>query len=199
MRSSGLRGESIKVKDGFERDFLIPPGRARCATPPAKADLVAKRAELEKAASPQDTAAVLDVRLPLDQHLGAPVDYGLYLVGRMAHEVSLVDFGVPDFNLDSDRGYAWHCWDWDRSDIPCVPDINPAFGEDYGYPLPCTSPQLFHADHDCPSVPGRWYDESEDLAVHYLPGGNPGTCPPRKPHEPNTDPNWRERARHGKG
>ena len=56
------------------------------------------------------------------------------------------DFGVPDFNLDSDRGYAWHCWDWDRSDIPCVPDINPAFGEDYGYPLPCTSPQMFHAE-----------------------------------------------------
>ena len=157
------------------------------------------RAELEKVASPQDTAAVLDVRLPLDQHLGAPVDYGLYLVGRMAHEVSQVDFGVPDFNLDSDRGYAWHCWDWDRSDIPCVPDINPAFGEDYGYPLPCTSPQLFHADHDCPSAPGRWYDEAEDLAVHYLPGGNPGTCPPRNPHKPNTDPNWRERARHGKG
>ena len=157
------------------------------------------RAELEKAGSPAETEAVLDGRLPLNQHLGAPIDYGLYLVGRMADEVGNADFGVPDFNLDSDRGYAWHCWDWDRSDIPCVPDINPAFGEDYGYPLPCTSPQMFHADHDCPSAPGRWYDESLDLAVHYLPGKGPDTCKPGTPHKPNTDPSWLDRAKHGRG
>ena len=100
------------------------------------------RAELEKAGSPAETEAVLDGRLPLNQHLGAPIDYGLYLVGRMADEVGNADFGVPDFNLDSDRGYAWHCWDWDRSDIPCVPDINPAFGEDYSYPLPVSYTHL---------------------------------------------------------
>ena len=157
------------------------------------------RAELEKAGSPAETEAVLDGRLPLNQHLGAPIDYGLYLVGRMADEVGNADFGVPDFNLDSDRGYAWHCWDWDRSDIPCVPDINPAFGEDYSYPLPCTSPQMFHADHDCPSAPGRWYDESLDLAVHYLPGKGPDTCKPGTPHKPNTDPSWLDRAKHGRG
>ncbi len=157
------------------------------------------RAELEKAGSPADTAAVLGVRLPANQHLGAPIDYGLYLVGRMAKDVGNTAFGVPDFNLDSDRGYAWHCWDWDRSDIPCVPDINPAFGEDYGYPKPCTSPQLFHADHDCPSLPNRWYEESVDLAVHYLPGKGPDTCKPGQPHDLNTDPTWLDRARHGKG
>jgi len=157
------------------------------------------RAELEKAGSPAETEAVLDGRLPLNQHLGAPIDYGLYLVGRMADEVGNADFGVPDFNLDSDRGYAWHCWDWDRSDIPCVPDINPAFGEDYGYPLPCTSPQMFHADHDCPPAPDRWYDESLDLAVHYLPGKGPDTCKPGTPHKPNTDPSWLDRAKHGRG
>jgi hypothetical protein len=157
------------------------------------------RAELEKAGSPQDTAAVLNARLPANQHLGAPIDYGLYLVGRMAKEVGNKDFGVPDFNLDSDRGYAWHCWDWDRSDVPCLPDINPAFGENYGYPKPCTSPQLFHADHDCPAQPNRWYEESVDLAVHYLPGQGPNTCKPSQPHDLNTDTTWLDRARHGKG
>ncbi len=42
------------------------------------------RASLEKAASPADTETALNLHLPNDQHLGGPVDYGLYLVGRMA-------------------------------------------------------------------------------------------------------------------
>ena len=157
------------------------------------------RAELEKAADPADTERVLNTRLPADQHLGGPVDYGLYLVGRAAAEVGNAEFSIPDFNLDSDRGYAWRCWDWDRSKVPCVPDINPVGAQDYGYPLPCTSPQFFHADHDCPSQPDRWYEEAHDLAVHYLPGPGPDTCVPPKEHEPNTDPHWRERLHDQEG
>ena len=49
---------------------------------------------------------------------------------------------------------------------------------------------MFHADHDCPPAPDRWYDESLDLAVHYLPGKGPDTCKPGTPHKPNTDPSW---------
>jgi hypothetical protein len=48
---------------------------------------------------------------------------------------SAKEFGVPDFNLDSDRGYAWHCWDWDRSAAVCVPDITPGLRRGLrGYP-----------------------------------------------------------------
>jgi hypothetical protein len=159
----------------------------------------ATRHELEKADSPAKTEDVLDARLPADQHLGGPVDYGLYLVGRMAADVGRSEFGVPDFNLDSDRGYAWRTWDWDRSSVPCVPDIDPVGAEDYGYPLPCTSPQFFHADHDCPAQPGRWYDESQDLAVHYLPGSGPACAAQPEGHRPNTDPEWRERAHRQEG
>ncbi len=157
------------------------------------------RSDLEQAATPADTEKVLDVRLPADQHLGGPVDYGLYLVGRMAAEVAQPEFGVPDFNLDSDRGYAWHTWDWDRSDVGCVPDINPVGTEDFGYHLPCTSPQFFHADHDCPAQPGRWYTEALDLNVHYLPGSGPTKCIRTPKHRPNTDPTWRERLDHQEG
>ncbi len=157
------------------------------------------RHDLEKAASPAETQEVLDARLPADQHLGGPVDYGLYLVGRMADEVGQKEFGVPDFNLDSDRGYAWRTWDWDRSTVPCVPEITPVGSEDYGYSLPCTSPQFFHADHDCPTQPGRWYDESHDLAVHYLPAAGPADCGRPEDHEPNTDPTWRERLQRKEG
>lgn len=157
------------------------------------------RADLEKAATPAETEQVLNARLAADQHLGGPVDYGVYLVGRMASQSGQAVFGVPDFNLDSDRGYAWHTWDWDRSRRRCTPDINPVGTEDYGYPLPCTSPQFFHADHDFPTQPGRWYDESLDLAVHYVPGPNPPRCVRTRPHEPNTDPKWRSRVDHEEG
>ena len=47
----GNLGEIVKVKDGYVRNFLIPSGRARRATESAKAELEAKRAELEKAAA----------------------------------------------------------------------------------------------------------------------------------------------------
>lgn len=66
-------------------------------------------ADYENAADPASTEDVSKLHLPLDEHLGHPVDYTLYLVAKMTAGVD-----VPDFNLDSDRGYGWRCWDWDR-------------------------------------------------------------------------------------
>ena len=74
----------------------------------------AARQQLEACTSPADTFNTLNGLFPLDKHLGGPVDYGVYLIGRMAAEHTNAEFGVPDFNLDSDRGYGWKCWDWDR-------------------------------------------------------------------------------------
>ena len=44
----GNLGDVVKVKDGYARNFLIPQGKARRATPAAMAEFEAKRAELEK-------------------------------------------------------------------------------------------------------------------------------------------------------
>jgi hypothetical protein len=154
------------------------------------------RSRLEGATSPEATAKELDDLLPQDRHLGGPIDYGVYLVGRMAAEAGNPDFSVPDFNLDSDRGYAWHCWDWDRRTKLVTPDINPVAGEDYSYRQPCTSPQGFHADHETAGSP-QWYREDVDLAVHYLPG-DPG-CGTPDPHHPVFDLEWRARLEHEKG
>ncbi|MEY4592599.1 MAG: ribosomal protein [Pseudomonadota bacterium] len=44
----GNLGDVIKVKDGYARNFLIPTGRAKRATPSALAEFEARRAELEK-------------------------------------------------------------------------------------------------------------------------------------------------------
>jgi len=44
------------------------------------------RKKLEACSTPQDTFAALDALRTLNAHLGGPMDYGTYLVGRMAGE-----------------------------------------------------------------------------------------------------------------
>jgi large subunit ribosomal protein L9 len=53
----GNLGDVVKVKDGYARNFLIPRGMAKRATPENLAMLEAKRAELEQAAGAKLTAA----------------------------------------------------------------------------------------------------------------------------------------------
>jgi hypothetical protein len=176
------------------------------------------RTTLEKCGSPQATAQALDFLLRKDKHLGGPIDYSLYLIGRMAASRG-DEFSVPDFNLDSDRGYAWHCWDWDRHAIAgnpagardtweCVPGFAAPNTREFSYAQPCTPPQFFHADSDNPDpfqlgkgVPeSQWYDQTRDLLTHYRPeparrrpGPRDDECRPSLPHPSETDPNWRDR------
>ena len=53
----GNLGDLVKVKDGYARNFLIPQGKAKRATPVALKEFEAKRAELEKAAAEKFDAA----------------------------------------------------------------------------------------------------------------------------------------------
>ena len=46
----GNLGDVVKVKDGYARNFLIPQGKAKRATPDNLAAIEARRAELEAAA-----------------------------------------------------------------------------------------------------------------------------------------------------
>ncbi|SRR5579871_1366770 len=52
----GALGEVVKVKDGYARNYLIPQGKAKRATPANLADFEKRRGDLEKAqaASLQD-------------------------------------------------------------------------------------------------------------------------------------------------
>ena len=45
----GGLGDVVKVKDGYARNFLIPQGKAKRATPASLADFEKRRAELEAA------------------------------------------------------------------------------------------------------------------------------------------------------
>ena len=61
----GQLGEVVKVRDGFARNFLIPQGKARRATPENIAEFERRRVDLEKAqseglAQAQERAARLD-------------------------------------------------------------------------------------------------------------------------------------------
>ena len=47
----GNLGDLVKVKDGYARNFLIPQGKAKRATPVAMKEFEGNRAELEKAAA----------------------------------------------------------------------------------------------------------------------------------------------------
>lgn len=53
----GNLGDVIKVKDGYARNFLIPTGRAKRATPSALAEFEVRRAELEKVQAEKLAAA----------------------------------------------------------------------------------------------------------------------------------------------
>jgi large subunit ribosomal protein L9 len=53
----GSLGDVVKVKDGFARNFLIPQGKAKRATPDNIKLLEAKRTELEAAANAKLDAA----------------------------------------------------------------------------------------------------------------------------------------------
>jgi large subunit ribosomal protein L9 len=61
----GQLGEVVKVRDGFARNYLIPHGKAKRATPENIAEFESRRVDLEKAqaeglAQAQDRAANLD-------------------------------------------------------------------------------------------------------------------------------------------
>ena len=61
----GNLGDVVKVKQGFARNYLIPNGKAKRATPASLAEFEQRRAELEKAqnaalAKAQEQAAKLD-------------------------------------------------------------------------------------------------------------------------------------------
>ena len=45
----GGLGDVVKVKDGFARNYLIPQGKAKRATPESLAEFETRRADLEKA------------------------------------------------------------------------------------------------------------------------------------------------------
>lgn len=57
VENLGNIGDLVKVKPGYGRNFLIPQGKAALATPRNIGEIEARRADLEKSAAEELTAA----------------------------------------------------------------------------------------------------------------------------------------------
>jgi hypothetical protein len=135
----------------------------------------AARAQYEKAKTPADSEnAAASLMSTAEAHLGDPIDYGVYLIGRLTGH----DDGdpVPDFNLDSDRGYGYHCWDYLRHELSTPPF--PRSDRDKMYPdqwlcVPADMYNWFGSEK--PQVVRDWYGYHEPLTVpvRYNPQDNP--------------------------
>ena len=86
----GNLGEVVKVKDGYARNFLIPRGKAKRVTEQSLKEFETKRAELEKSAADQLTAA---------QEKGAKLDGYLLQITRKAGEDGKLFGSVTNFDI----------------------------------------------------------------------------------------------------
>jgi hypothetical protein len=105
-------------------------------------------------------------------HLGDAVSFSEYLCwlatrdrGGLGPHPHLEHEPPPmvDWNLDADRGYGYHCWDWNRSTKHT--DTDP---EGIDYPSPCQPPP--QAD--------KGFDASKPVLLHWEAGADPGCDPP---------------------
>ena len=115
------------------------------------------RDALESAPDEQAANAV-GPSLRANQHLGDAVGFSSYLIWLESRDNPQPNEGgaVPlvDWNLDADRGYGYHCWDWNRNaSAEGVKDP-----EGYKFQPPCTWPSQANPPYDTqfnPSVPLR--------------------------------------------
>ncbi len=86
----GGLGDVVKVKDGYARNFLIPNGKAKRATPENLKEFEGRRAELEKAQADQLAAA---------QAAGAKVDGMTVQITRKAGVDGRLFGSVTNFDV----------------------------------------------------------------------------------------------------
>src|SRR5712672_3703717 len=88
----GGLGDVVKVKDGYARNYLLPQGKAKRATPESLAEFEKKRAELETAQS-QTLAAAQEKGTKLE---GLPV--------QITHNAGVDGHGyAPPTTFDTDE------------------------------------------------------------------------------------------------
>jgi hypothetical protein len=138
---------------------------------PTNADI---RDRLEDAKNQKDANDVGD-DLRTDRHLGDAISFSSYLIWLDSRDSPQPDGTQPplvDWNLDADRGYGHHCWDWNRRKDSTFPDP-----EGLPYNAPCTWPTQAEDGTFDPGVP---------LQIHWAEFADPGCEKP--PREPKKDP-----------
>jgi hypothetical protein len=176
----------VHPEDEFHRpwdypDYVDPPRTERCPTtagPWARLDgpgvLFADagqdpgiRDQLESADGPL-AADLAGLSVGPDSNLGDPVAFSKYLIWLSTRDPQQKGGRRPeivDWNLDADRGYGYHDWDWNR-------DPNHTTDDPEGNPFqnPCTWP----SQADSPPAPPH-YDPTTPLKLHWA---GPGLADP---------------------
>jgi hypothetical protein len=166
------------------------------------------RDELECATTP-DAADTTGKKVTPTRHMGDSVSFSKYLIwlasrtalpghddglsdgdlthvdthGRLPHGCAP---GLVDWNLDSDRGYGYHCWDWNRDpravhDDPTDHTFQHQDPNMHWYHDPCTWPPQAGPDSE-PATPSP--DPSKTLQLHWADRPDPGcTAEPAPPME----------------
>ena len=138
---------------------------------------------LEAAESPDDADLVGADVTPVRQ-MGDSVSFSKYLVwlgtrtppdtgtGAMTHGPRPVA-PIVDWNLDADRGYGYHCWDWNRQ-----PEDNGMANDPNGneFLKPCAWPPQAREDQAVEEAPDP-IDLDVELALHWADHEDPGCAP----------------------
>ena len=105
----GNLGDVVKVKDGFARNYLIPQGKAKRATPENIKHFEGRRAELEKAqnetlSKAQERAAKLEnLKIQISQKagvdgrlFGSVTNYDIVeALNKQGHEIERANIRMP--------------------------------------------------------------------------------------------------------
>jgi hypothetical protein len=92
------------------------------------------RSAYENAGNESATMATSDSRIPAGKTLGDAIDFTGYMVAKLTRDNPEIK---GNFNMDSDRGYGYLCWDWQRSkDLMGVPDAFKTAADKRSYHLP---------------------------------------------------------------
>ena len=130
------------------------------------------RMDFENATKESDTVDCINKHLPHGEYLGDPIDYAGYVIANLTRN-DLNFEKLTNFDLDSDRGYGYLCWDWVRSkDIKATPTGYS------GQPNPCQ----YHA----PLRPGAGWCDTEIPTGTVLPPTGSTSRPTTHEDNPST-------------
>ena len=138
------------------------------------------RDRLENARTPSQADSVGGDVQP-DRHLGDAIGFSKYLIWletRSRDQGEGEEVPLVEWNLDSDRGYGYHCWDWNREPKPEDQNQMPQDPEGNRFRQPCTWP---------PQAQGL-FQPGTPLQLHWvpLPDGEKDTCDPPSTVDPET-------------